>query len=71
MSNSEFEKLTPEQQATCLRLDYDRLYRDFPTVDEARTALDAVAADANSTRQDIRGAIRALRNTIIIREVTK
>jgi hypothetical protein len=69
--NSEFSKLTQKQQATCLRLDYDRLYRDFPTVEDARAALDVVAANANSTRQDIRGAIRALRNSIIIREVAK
>ena len=64
--NSEFEKLTQEQQDTCLRRGYNPLYRDYSTSEEAMGHVRAVALDSDAKQIDLTGAVKAYMNTLII-----
>ena len=64
--NSEFEKLPANGRRKCLTCGYNQLYRDYPSVAAARAEIDRVMLDKYSTNLELRGAIRALRNTCIV-----
>ena len=64
--NSEFSKLTPKQQATCLARGYNPLYRDYATTEEAIEQVNAVALDPAAKQIDITGAVKAYVNTLIV-----
>jgi len=63
---SEYDKLSIDDQTICLLRGYNPLYRDYATVDEAMENVNAVALDPNSRQIDITGAARALANTVIV-----
>lgn len=65
---SEFDKLSTRGNQLALACGYQRIYRDYPTTEEARAALEATISDTDAKQQDITGAINALRNTCIVVE---